>query len=157
MKTSLTIVLICFFALMNIWLLLAIVQGVLYAIYQKTDRIYISAFVRCYITGSYFTLECKGKEIDKVFAYTKHKGYSYVLGLNGIYKIKGTRLEMIDEAKLQIGEVAIIGQMKEESYARAMKDQALLQLYLAGNDTGDTAATGDDTKPLDRTGYGTVF
>ena len=142
MKTSLTIVLTCFFVLMNIWLLVAIIQGVLYAIYQKTDRIYLSVSARCYITGCYFTLEYKGKEIDKVFAYTKQKRYSYVLGLNGIYKIKGNRLETIDVSKLQMSEAAIIEQMKKESHARAMKDQALLQLYLADNDTRDSAETG---------------
>lgn len=148
MKTSLAIILICFFMLMNIWLLVAIIQGLLYAIYQKTDRIYLSTSARCYITGCYFTLEYKGKEIDKAFAYTKQKRYCYVLGLNGIYKIKGNRLETIDVSNLQISEAVIIEQMKKESHARVLKDQALMQLYLADNHTSDNLGTRDETKPL---------
>ena len=138
MKLVLSIVLICFFALMSIWLFVAIVQGVMYIIYQRTDRIYLSRSARCHSKECYFTLEFNGEEIDKVFAYTKINKSYYVLGIDVIYKIKGNRLETVDVSSLQREEASIIKQMKKACYAKVIKDQELLQLFLADKDLGDT-------------------
>lgn len=131
MDSILTIVLVCFWGVLCIWLAVAIVQGIAFVIYQKTDKIYLSISTRCKIEPLSMVLEYKGKKIDTAFAYTHHNGYYYVLGLNGVYKIGRTRMIKIQESDMSTSEKAIVDQMKVDCSTKISKNKGLLQLYLS--------------------------
>lgn len=127
LKNTIAIALISFFAVMIVFMIVAIFQGIFYIIYQKTNRAHLSLFAYVSVEGFLFPLFYKGKQIDTAFLYSKRKGYIYVLGLNGMYKIGRFKCNTLLEIDLTEEEKILIKEMKEECKNKIVNFKTLVQ------------------------------
>ena len=84
LELILSVIITCFFVLMIVFIIVAIIQGIYYIIYQRSNRVHLSFRAYCYMDCSFFSLHYKGKQIDTILIYSKYKCSFYALGLNGI-------------------------------------------------------------------------
>ena len=131
-RLLITVLLTVFFILMSIFLIVAIVDGILYAIHPKSDRIF-SIFVYCNAERPYFTLYYKMKKIDDLFVYGKYKRHYYFVGKDGIYKLKNCliRISKVQEDELQKDEKDFISDMIKERIAKVKDSKDLLESFIS--------------------------
>lgn len=129
MHAVLIVIISCFFVLMSVWLIVAIVQGIYYVIFQRTNKIHLSLFTRCEMQNLYYYLEHKGARVDVALAHTRYNGYYYVVGLKGIYKINFVKFIKVAEEDLQQNELVVVQQLRKESYARALEEQMIINCF----------------------------
>ncbi|MGN0461506.1 MAG: hypothetical protein ACI4HZ_03600 [Ruminococcus sp.] len=135
MEILLQIVATCFFVLMGIVLVITIVDGIIYAIHPKSDRIF-SIFIYCIAEQSYFRLYYKTKKIDYIFVYGKYNRHYYFVGLDGIYRLKKPlcKLQKIQDGDLQKDEKAFISNMIKDRIAKVTENKDLLESFISKYD-----------------------
>lgn len=127
LNNILSIALISFLAVMIVLMICVIIQGIFYIIYQKTSRVHLSFFAYGFVEGLLFPLFYKGKQIDMALLYSKRKGYIYVLGLNGMYKIGRFKCNTLIETDLTEDEKILINEMKEDCKKKIITLKTMLQ------------------------------
>ena len=130
MKELLAVLISCFFLLMCILLVILIIKGIFFIIYQKSDKIHFTLFLSCTVGQSYFTLNYKKRKIDDIFVYGKYKRVYYLVGIDGIYKIKKFRINKIQKNELQEGEKNFVNDMIKERIDKVLNAKELMDSFL---------------------------
>lgn len=129
LELILSVIITCFFVLMIVFIIVAIIQGIYYIIYQRSNRVHLSFRAYCYMDCSFFSLHYKGKQIDTILIYSKYKGSFYALGLNGIYKFGKGKCHVLIESDIEESEALLIEGMKETAKAKLGKYGDLIQAF----------------------------
>lgn len=130
MKDLLAFLISCFFLLMCFFLVILITKGIFYIIYQKSDKIHFSLFWYCNVEQSYFTLHYKKEKIDDIFVYGKYKGVYYLVGTDGIYKLKKYRINKIQKSELPEEEKNFINNMIKDRIDKILNTKEKLDSFL---------------------------
>lgn len=130
MKELLAVFITCFFLLMCILIVILIIKGIFYIIYQKSDKIHFSLFLYCNIEPLYFTLMYKNKKIDDIFVYGKYKRRRYFVGTDGIYTLKKHRINKIQEYELQDEERSFIYDMIKDRLDKVENTKKVIDSFL---------------------------
>lgn len=112
---------------MIIFMIIAIIRGIFYIIYQKSDKMFISPMTYCRLDAFSLSLIHKRKKIDSFIMYQKHKGYYYILGTKNIYKMGWFKLIVLDENNTNSFEKKIIAEMKKDCREKIVEYNTLLQ------------------------------
>lgn len=129
-KMLLAILLILFFVLMCLLLTVTIFQGVLYIIYQRTERVHLSRKTYVYARSLYLVLVNQNEEVDIALLYSKHGKMYYIIGLNDIYRVRGKCFQRLSKEELTPYEKELIEEMKSECVKRVREDTAILTSFI---------------------------
>lgn len=130
-KNILALVIITFGIVMIIFMCIAIISGIFYCIYQKSNKKYFNIFLHFSDEQLYFTLHYKKKKIDDIFVYGKYKGHYYFVGMNGIYKLKKLRINKIQENELQGDENNFIFFMIKERMGMMKNNKDVIDSFIS--------------------------
>lgn len=130
-KTILTVASITFFAVMINFIIVAIIRSIFYMKYQKSEKIYFSPLVGIKINGISYFLIYKRKEIDTCVIYQKYKGFYYMIGTKGIYKVGKGKIITLDQENIKDFEVSIIETLKRECKKKINEHQELFNCISA--------------------------
>lgn len=111
-------------------MIMVIIRMAFFLIFQKSDRIIFSPLAYCYVNAFSCLLIYKNKQVDTFMQYAKYKGYYYILGAKGIYKMGKLKLVQLDEDNLGKNEKSLINGMKEECKKNLLKYNELLQCMM---------------------------
>ena len=125
------VLLIVFFVVMIPAAIVSLIHHIYGIIYQRSGKITVNPFTYCEMNGLLFTLIRRRKVIDQCVLYAKHRGYTYFLGLKGIYKLRLFRFEELTEETMRPDEKELIAAMTEDCQQTLREDNDCLQHAIA--------------------------
>lgn len=128
MEQILSVIITAFFVLMVVFVIVVILQGVFYIIYQKSDRRYLSFRTYCYTDSAFFSLYKKGEKVDTILLYSKHNGSFYALGENGFYKFRRGKYQVM-ECGFSEDERILFEEMKEAARNKLIQYAEMIQSF----------------------------
>lgn len=112
-------------------MIVVIIRSVFYMKYKKSDNLYFSPLVGVQVNGISYSLIYKRKEIDTCVIYQKYKGFYYMIGTKGIYKVGKRKIITLGQENIEDFEVSLIEELKIECKKRLSEHQELFNCISA--------------------------